>query len=324
MSGVRAGGVVTLGETMALMSSDTWGPLQHSRAMTMGIGGSESNVAIALRRLGVDVTWIGRVGEDSLGDLVAREIGAEGVSVRAIRDPDAQTGVMIKERRTSRQTRVWYYRSGSAGSRLCPADIDPVVIRSAALLHVTGITPALSPSAADATFTAVTLAREAGVPVSLDLNYRGKLWSPVEAREVYRRLIPLADLVFAGDSEAAIALGDGPPSTGVTGMTLAHRLVEAGAGQAIVKLGEHGAVAVVDGVEYQRSAIAVDPLDTVGAGDGFVAGYLAEYLAGESVAACLTTAVTVGAYACLVPGDWEGMPRRSELATLSATEPVSR
>ena len=323
MSGVRAGGVVTLGETMALMSSDTWGPLQHSRAMTMGIGGSESNVAIALRRLGVDVTWIGRVGEDSLGDLVAREIGAEGVSVRAIRDPDAQTGVMIKERRTSRQTRVWYYRSGSAGSRLCPADIDPVTIRSAALLHVTGITPALSSSAADATFTAVNLAREAGVPVSFDLNYRSKLWSAAEAREVYRRIIPLADLVFAGDGEAEIALGGGTPAD-VTGMTLAHRLVDAGAGQAIVKLGEHGAVAVVDGVEYQRSAIAVDPLDTVGAGDGFVAGYLAEYLAGESVAACLTTAVTVGAYACLVPGDWEGMPSRNELASLAATEPVSR
>jgi len=321
MNGVRPG-VVTLGETMALMSSDTCGPLQHSRAMTMGIGGSESNVAIALRRLGVDVTWIGRVGEDSLGDLVAREIGAEGVSVCAVRDPDAQTGVMIKERRTSRQTRVWYYRSGSAGSRLCPADIDPDTIRSAALLHVTGITPALSPSAAEATFTAVNLAREAGVPVSFDLNYRGKLWSAAEARAVYRRLIPLADLVFAGDGEAEIALGAGAAGSG--GMDLAHRLVDAGAGQAIVKLGEHGAVAVVDGVEYQRSAIPVEALDTVGAGDGFVAGYLAEYLAGENVAARLTTAVTVGAYACLVPGDWEGMPRRSELAGLAATEPVSR
>lgn len=321
MNGVRPG-VVTLGETMALMSSDTCGPLQHSRAMTMGIGGSESNVAIALRRLGVDVTWIGRVGEDSLGDLVAREIGAEGVSVCAVRDPDAQTGVMIKERRTSRQTRVWYYRSGSAGSRLCPADIDPATIRSAALLHVTGITPALSPSAADATFAAVDLARGAGVPVSFDLNYRSKLWSAASARAVYRRLIPLADLVFAGDGEAEIALGAGAAGSG--GMDLAHRLVDAGAGQAIVKLGENGAVAVVDGVEYQRSAIAVEAIDTVGAGDGFVAGYLAEYLAGESVAARLTTAVTVGAYACLVPGDWEGMPRRSELAGLAATEPVSR
>ncbi|WP_255579801.1 sugar kinase [Cryobacterium sp. PAMC25264] len=231
---------------------------------------------------------------------------------------------MIKERRTSRQTRVWYYRSGSAGSRLCPADIDPVTIRSAALLHVTGITPALSASAADATFTAVTLARDAGVPVSFDLNYRSKLWSAADAREVYRRLIPLADLVFAGDGEAEIALGDGTSALGGSGMTLAHRLVGAGAGQSIVKLGEHGAVAVVDGVEYRRSAIAVDPLDTVGAGDGFVAGFLAEYLSGVSVADCLTTAVTVGAYACLVPGDWEGMPRRSELATLAATEPVSR
>ncbi|MDQ2850398.1 MAG: PfkB family carbohydrate kinase, partial [Actinomycetota bacterium] len=115
------------------MSSDTAGPLQHSRAMTLGVGGCESNVAIALRRLGTDVTWIGRVGDDSLGDLVLREIAAEGVRVIGIRDPGAPTGLMIKERRTARETRVWYYRRGNAGSRLCPADIDPQLIRSASL-----------------------------------------------------------------------------------------------------------------------------------------------------------------------------------------------
>ena len=127
----RARTVVTLGETMALISSDTPGPLQHSRAITLGIGGSESNVAIALRRLGTDVTWIGRVGDDSLGDLVLREIGAEGVRVVGIRDPDAPTGLMVKERRTRQESRVWYYRRGNAGSRLSVADIDPAIIRSA-------------------------------------------------------------------------------------------------------------------------------------------------------------------------------------------------
>ncbi|TFD57652.1 sugar kinase [Cryobacterium sp. Hh7] len=311
--------VVTLGETMALMSSETDGPLQHTRSLALGIGGSESNVAIALTRLGTPVTWIGRVGEDSLGDLVLREIHAEGVNVIGIRDPDAPTGLMVKERRTSSETRVWYYRRGNAVSRLSPADLDPPVIAGAALLHVTGITPALPPSAAEATFEAIRIAKEAGVAVSFDLNFRGKLWSRAEAQQVYLRILPEVDLVFAGDDEASIAVGkaDSP-------ITLAHRLVAAGAGQAIVKLGELGAVAVVDGVEYQRDAIRIRPTDTVGAGDGFVAGYLADYLLGADVPTRLTTAVSVGAYACMVPGDWEGMPRRSEIAGLTASEPVSR
>ena len=311
--------VVTLGETMALMSSDTFGPLQHTRAMTLGIGGSESNVAIALRRLGTPVTWIGRVGEDSLGDLVLREISAEGVRVVGIRDSDAPTGLMVKERRTSRGTRVWYYRRGNAGSRLGPGDIDPELIRSASLLHLTGITPALSDSAADALFEAIRVASDAGVTVSFGLNFRGKLWSPAETGAMYRRILPLVDLVFGGADEAAIAVGEAAAP-----LLLAHRLIETGVGEAVVKLGERGAVAVVQGREYERAAIPITALDTVGAGDGFVAGYLAEFLLGRDVATRLTTAVTVGAYACLVPGDWEGMPRRSELAALGASEPVSR
>ncbi|MGO4691297.1 sugar kinase [Glaciibacter sp. 2TAF33] len=317
--------VVTFGETMAMMSSATAGPLQHARTLNLGIGGSESNLAIALTRLGTDTTWIGRVGADSLGDLVLREIGAEGVRVVGIRDPEAPTGLMIKEHRTSSDTRVWYYRRGNAGSRLRPEDIDPELVRAASLLHVTGITPALSSSAADATFAAIAVAREAGVPVSFDLNFRGKLWTAEQAGGVYRRIIAHSDLVFAGDDEAAIAVG-AADSTGtrLSPLELAHRLVDAGAGQAVVKLGSRGAVALVDGQEYTRDAVRIHPVDTVGAGDGFVAGYLAEYLRGEDVATRLTTAVTVGAYVCLSSGDWEGLPRRSELAALGATEPVSR
>lgn len=313
------GSVVTIGETMALMSSTTFGPLQHTRTMTLGIGGAESNVAIALRRLDADVTWIGKVGADSLGDLVVREIGAEGVRVIAIRDPDAPTSLMIKERRTSTDTRIWYYRRGNAGSRLRVDEIDPAVIREASLLHVTGISPALSAEMAEVTFAAIRIAKDAGVTVSFDLNFRGKLWSRETARETYLRIIPQADIVFAGDDESAIAVGEAD-----TPLELAHRLVRAGASEAIIKLGVRGAVAVVDGREYERDAIKVDVIDTVGAGDAFVAGYLAEHLLGEDVPTRLTTAVMVGAYACLSPGDWEGLPRRPELAMLGADEPVSR
>ncbi|KQV07136.1 sugar kinase [Leifsonia sp. Root112D2] len=312
-------GVVTIGETMALMAGATPGPLQHTPTMTLGMGGSESNVAIALSRLGVEVTWIGKVGADSLGDLVLREIGAEGVHVAAIRDPDAPTAIMVKERRTPADTRVFYYRNGLAGSRLRVDEVDFDLVRGASLLHVTGISPALSPGMAEVIDEAIRVAKDAGVTVSFDLNFRGKLWSREQAGEAYRRILPHVDLAFGGDDEAAIALGrtDEP-------VALAHGLIALGAGQAVVKLGAAGAVAVIDGVEYEETAVPIVPVDTVGAGDAFVAGYLAEYLAGEPVATRLETAVTVGAYACLTHGDWEGLPRRAELASLTATEPVTR
>ncbi|WP_349897507.1 sugar kinase [Parafrigoribacterium soli] len=312
-------GVVTLGETMALMAASGVGPLQHERSMTLGVGGSESNVAVGLKRLGVDVTWIGKVGADSLGDLVLREISAEGIRVIAARDPEVPTSLMIKERRTANDTHVWYYRRGTAGGRLRSDEFDPAVIREASLLHLTGISPALSDGMAETVSEAIRVAKEAGVAISFDLNFRGKLWSREQAREAYRRIIPQADIVFAGDDEAAIAVGAADSAS-----ELARRIVDLGAREAVIKLGAHGALALVDGREHLRDAVKITPVDTVGAGDAFVAGYLAEYLLDADVDTRLATAVTTGAYACLVPGDWEGAPRRHELALLNGAEPVSR
>lgn len=310
--------VLTFGETMALMRADQVGPLAHASTMSLGIGGSESNVAIGLQRLGVQAIWCGRVGADGLGQLVEREIRAEGVDVRIAVDPSAPTGLMIKERRTPATQRVSYYRAGSAGSRIAPEDVDEQLITQAGLLHVSGITPALSPQAAATLRYAIDAARAAGVPVSFDLNYRGNLWSREGAGSVYRDIIPLADIVFAGDDEAAIAVGAGGPEE------LARRIAALGPGQAVIKLGAEGALALVNGQLFRREAVAVDVVDTVGAGDAFVAGYLAEFITGRGPEDRLTTAAATGAFACLVPGDWEGFPRRSELSLLDAKEPVSR
>ncbi|MEO5318991.1 sugar kinase [Arthrobacter sp. CC3] len=310
--------VLTFGETMALMRADQVGPLAHASTMSLGIGGSESNVAIGLQRLGVQSVWCGRVGADSLGQLVEREIRAEGVDVRAAVDPTAPTGLMVKERRTPVTQRVSYYRAGSAGSRIAPADVDELLIAQAALLHVSGITPALSRQAETTISYAIAAARAAGVPVSFDLNFRSNLWSRDGAAGAYRNIIPLADIVFAGDDEAAIAVGTGEPED------LARRLADLGPGQAIIKLGAEGALALIDGQVFRQEAVSVEAVDTVGAGDAFVAGYLAEYVSGRGPEERLRTAAATGAFACLVPGDWEGFPRRDELTLLDAKEPVSR
>lgn len=311
--------VVTLGETMALMKAETPGPLAHVAALSLGMGGAESNFAIALRRLGTSVTWAGRVGSDSLGDMVLRELAAEAINIAATRDDTAPTGLMIKERRTTDALKVWYYRRDSAGSRLCREDVPAAQIAGAKLLHITGITPALSASAADAVSYALDCARTSGTLVSFDLNYRSALWSPEEAGDVYRRIIPRADVVFAGDAEAAMAVGHAEDP-----WELARRINEMGAPQAVIKLGADGCVALVDGKPYTQQAVPIQAVDTVGAGDAFVAGYIAELLNNQTVPQRLLTAVRTGAFACLLPGDWEGMPRRIELDLLDSTEPVSR
>jgi 2-dehydro-3-deoxygluconokinase len=311
--------VLTFGETMALMRADQTGPLAHASTLSLGIGGSESNVAVGLQRLGVQVVWCGRVGADSLGQLVEREIRAEGIDVRTAVDPSAPTGLMIKERRTPATQRVSYYRAGSAGSRISPDDVGGQLIAEAGLLHVSGITPALSGQAEATLRYAIGAARAAGVPVSFDLNYRSNLWTPEAAGRLYRDIIPLADIVFAGEDEATIAVGDAPDPE-----DLARRLAAMGPSQAVIKLGADGALALVDGDLYRQEAVAIDPVDTVGAGDAFVAGYLAEYVTGLGPVESLRTASATGAFACLVPGDWEGFPRRHELRLLNTREPVSR
>jgi 2-dehydro-3-deoxygluconokinase len=310
--------VLTFGETMALLRPVGTGPLAHTTTMHLGVGGAESNVAVALRRLGTEVTWVGRVGDDSFGDLVERELRAEDVHPHIVRDHDAPTGLMVKERRTASATRVWYYRAASAGSRFTIGDIPDALWDNVTLLHITGITPALSDAAANATMQYVEHAKALGVAVSFDVNHRHSLWSSDEARPTYRSLIEVADVVFAGADEAAIVVGDGTPAQ------LAARLCAMGPPEAVVKLGPDGALAVVDGVEYHQPAISVPVIDTVGAGDGFVAGYLADRLAGRTVQQRLRTAAAVGALACTVDGDWEGMPRRDELDLLTTSEPVAR
>lgn len=311
-------GVVTLGETMALFSAVDAGSLSQVDEFRLSIGGAESNVAIGLARLGTPAAWIGRVGSDDLAERVLRELRAEGVSVSATVDPSAPTGLMIKSRFGPQLVRVLYHRHGSAGSRLSPADIAPELIRSADLLHVSGITPALSPSASAAIEYAMDVAVEAGTPISFDVNHRASLWSATTATDCYRRLASRSTVVFAGEDEARILVDADDPAA------LAAAICQLGPQQAVVKLGADGCVAFIDGVAYSQAAVTVDVVDTVGAGDAFVAGYLSELLAASDPATRLVTAVRSGAFACLGPGDWESFPHRRNLDLLSSGDPVSR
>jgi 2-dehydro-3-deoxygluconokinase len=315
------GSLVTLGETMGLLVALEPGPLHRVPALRLGMAGAESNVAIGVRRLGVDATWIGRLGTDEIGDLIERELRAEDVRMLARRE-SAPTGIMLKTIRTSDLVQVTYYRSASAGSRLSPDDIDEDVVARASVLHVTGITPALGPGPAAAVRAAIESARAHGVIVSLDVNYRSALWAPDAAGRTLRDLARHADVLFATEDEAMLLAG--AEGTGQKSADLARQLTRYGPPQVVIKRGRHGCVALIDEQVHECAALPVRAVDPVGAGDAFVAGYLADLIAGQPAATRLATANATGAFAVTVSGDWEGLPRRAELALLHATDNVVR
>jgi 2-dehydro-3-deoxygluconokinase len=303
--------VVTFGETMAALRGD--GPLRLGAAMQLSVAGAEANVAIGLSRLGHRVAWIGRVGEDELGALVLRTLRAEGVDTGYARtDPDRPTGLVLFERRIADVVRVSYYRTGSAGSALTAGEVLPGLSAETRLLHVTGVTPALGASAAESVQAAVRRAGELGVPVSLDVNYRSRLWSSAAARAALRPLIGDVGVLFASTDELPLVAPD--PSADAA--TAAAHLLADGVAEVVVKRGASGADAHTAGVVLSQPAVAVGVVDVVGAGDAFVAGYLSALLDELDVAARLERGVATAAFAVARHGDWEGLPDRADLALL--------
>jgi 2-dehydro-3-deoxygluconokinase len=302
--------LVTFGETMALFAARRTGPLRFARDFDLGLGGAESNVAIGVSRLGHRAAWIGRVGADEFGELIAFTLRGEGVDVRAVTDPDAPTGLMIKGRRTADLIDVRYYRRDSAGSRLSPDDLDVALIRSARVLHVSAITPALSASAREAVRLAIGEARAAGTLVSLDVNYRRALWTPEAAGAWLRETLGDVDVLFATREEGGLVTGEKEPAD------LAKALASLGPRHVLVKEGAEGALEFSDGLVRHARPYRVTEVDPVGAGDAFAAGWLADWLAGADPERRLRTACAAGAFAVTSQGDWESLPTRADLDLL--------
>lgn len=301
--------VLTFGE--AMVSFRSAGPLVSGTALAPGLAGAETNVAIALARLGHRAGWVGRLGADPFGDLAMRELRAEGVDVsHVVTDAEAPTGLMFLEQRTADVSRVDYRRAGSAGSRLRPADLAGALSTSPRILHATGITPALSATARDAWGAALDEASGADVFVSLDVNYRVRLWGRSTARDVLRRRAGGANLVIASEDELdLVAEGSEAEAADV--------LLGGGASYVVVKRGACGAsVWTADG-RIDAPALPVTAVDTVGAGDAFSAGFLSGLLDGLDAGACLERGVLLGAWAVSTRGDWQGLPRRAELDLLA-------
>jgi 2-dehydro-3-deoxygluconokinase len=323
MAGVE---VVTLGECLVSLIAATRGPLAESETFLRTVAGAEANVAVGLARLGHPVAYVGRVGADAFGNVIRLRLRGEGVDIdHLLVDPTGPTGLMVRELRDLGPMEVIYHRAGSAGSRLRPADIDDArpAIEGARWLHVTGITPALSPGAAAAVVRARGMAREAGVTVSLDLNIRRRLWTEAEAAVALRGLTEGTDVVLGGLDE--VALVGGLAATLEHGArcdpeAAAATLLGAGARAVVVKLGADGALVTdADGRTIRIPALDVPRVvDPVGAGDAFTAGYIAYTLEGASPEQALRAANACGALAVSTVGDLVGLPDRNILEALLA------
>ncbi len=299
-------GVVTLGESMVLFASTMVGHLWDAGPVRVSVAGSESNVAIGLRRLGLPATWIGRVGNDDLGTMVLRTLRAEDVTVLHTVDGN-RTGVMIKTIRPFGAASVYYYREGSAGSTLCATDIPPDIIAAAGMLHITGITPALSVTSREAVRQSVEIARSRGVPISFDVNFRRTLWDADEARKPLLFLAENSDIIFADLDEAALLVGEASPTETID------RLSRLGPRQIVLKRGSRGVIALIDGGIFEQPALPVSIVDGVGAGDAFAAAYLAGEILEITPADRLRHAALSSALVLSTLGDWEGLPTRAEL-----------
>ena len=308
--------VLTMGEALGMLTPEDHGPMVHSSNLRLRIAGAEANVAVGVRRLGHPTTWVGRLGNDPIGDRVVRELTAERVTVVAVRD-DAPTSLMVKERRTADLTRVHYWRRNSAGSLLSADDIPEDQLRAAAVVHLTGITPALGTGPRAAVMAAVETARSCGVTVSFDVNFRSQLWEAHEAAPVLRDVVKHADIVFAGVHEAALV-------TGASGADLLDELSALGPATVLLKRGHEGADAIIEGQRFSVPAHPARCVDPVGAGDAFAAGYLASLLHGWPPETRLDTATRLGAIAVSTDGDWEGLPHRHELDGFAGNDPVQR
>ncbi len=306
--------VVTFGEAMALFQPLGDKNLAHAPLLTKSVAGAESNLAIALSRLGKKTRWISRVGNDPFGDIVLKAIAGEGVDVSQVeRDESAPTGIFFRQIHAHFGPQVFYFRSNSAASKISATDVQESWFSGARHLHVSGITPALSASCREATFAALKMAKDMGLSISFDPNLRRKLWSENDARETLLAMLPLCDIFLPGHEEAEFLLGSGTPHD------LARECLQRGPRLVIMKLGESGSLGAAQDEIVEAAPFAIARVvDPIGAGDAFAAGFLSAWLDEFPLHKCLSRANLTGALATQFHGDWEGLPTLAEVEQIEA------
>ncbi len=315
---------VTFGETLAQYNATSEGPFREDGTYLLDCAGAESNVAVDLKKLGladVETVWISRVGDDEAGDFVLKELDGR-TTVSARRLVGQKTGVSYLNHLGDGESVKAYRRKNSAASLLTFTEVEPH-LTAADVLHVTGITPALSDTCRETIFASLNYARRHDVPVSFDLNYRPQLWEPAEASGVLEAMAARSSLFKLGHDEAETIWGKGWPAE-----RYAEHFQRLNGGLVIVTRGNRGAVAFDGASRVDHRGYDVEVVDPVGAGDAFVAGFLAGILRDRTFAELmpldasarrrvieesLEIANVCGALTCTRHGDTAAMPTMAEV-----------
>jgi len=292
--------VVTLGETMLRLTPPALERLERTRSLDVHSGGSESNTAVALSRLGSRVCWLSRLPDNPLADLVCGEIARFGVDTRfVVRAPGERIGTYYYEPAGApRNSRVYYDRAGSAMARIRPEDLPaaPFEPGTSRLFHTTGITVAISETARATARQAADWARSAGMQVCFDVNHRRNLWSVADARGHYDEWLALADLVFIAERDVALLW----PELG-SAVELHARCRDA---ILVITRGAEGSVAVTpQNRQISQVAIQATEVERLGRGDAFSGGFIHQWLASGDVAEALRWGAAVAALKFAMPGD---------------------
>jgi len=305
--------VITIGEAMAMFVATEPGELAEADAFIKRIAGAELNVATGLARLGLNVSWVSRVGSDSFGRFVLSSLKKENINSESVTvDARYPTGFQLKSRaENGTDPIVEYFRKGSAASHLSCDDFDAATFTRARHLHLSGVAAALSASAYDLLDHAASTMKAQGKTISFDPNLRPVLWkSEAEMIEKLNRLAFQADWVLPGLKEAAILTGQSTPEA------MADFYLERGVKAVVIKTGADGAwFKTAAGEQGAVAAVRVDNVvDTVGAGDGFAVGVISALLEEKTFPQAVARGNKIGSLAIQVPGDSEGLPTRAQLA----------
>lgn len=301
---------------MAMLTPTHQVPLAEATELFYGVGGAESNVAMGLAAMGVAAHWVGRVGHDGFGTRILNDLKAHGVGVSGVElDNELPTGLYVKVPATSssEESSVLYYRQGSAASAMGPALlVNPAVsalLDDAGLIHLSGITAALSPECRDLLQSMLSAPRN-GRLVSFDVNWREALWAKSD-KSVLRTLANQSDIVLVGADEALPAFG--------TNDEAELRALLPDPTVIVLKNADISAIALIrDGGRVEVSSLNVEVLEPVGAGDAFAAGYLSGMLFGLDQRSSLRRGHVSAACTLTVPGDRGPLPDAGTLALILA------
>jgi 2-dehydro-3-deoxygluconokinase len=314
--------LVTFGEAMVRLTPPDFQRLEQTRSFDAYVGGGELNVAVALTRLGLPARWVSRLPDNALGRMIANRVREQGVDVHVEWTPQDRAGLYFAEMGAApRASSVLYDRAASAISKVTPGSIDwPSVFGGARWFHVSGITPALSESAAAVTLEALEAAKTAGLTVSYDLNYRGKLWSPEKARAVQEPFMKHVDVLMTTEEDAKVVFGIGPTATGnyehvdAESFAQAARALEQKFGFSAVAvtlrenprvlLNNWSAIVAAGGNMHRAPSYEVEVVDRIGAGDAFSAGLILSRLENKSWDDTVRFATAVSALKHSIPGDF--------------------